>query len=656
MLSLLIQMEDLKSQMENPSSVNGLKLRQYIETCPQPIAMALGHLHRSRSSHERLDACIRAGEVITRYIAAAALASFAARQGAGTDGSSLPELDGPLSFGHFLTLVQKICAFDVNHPLAPYLAPFRSKKKGRTVEQGKADAALVGILNLRNDLGHDLTAISEARAKSLLTEIHPESQLLEALRSLEGLLSCPLFVIEDQRLDRGQILARRLWLMGESRDPEPEELRLVQPIHFIGYPYLAMSEVVLSLWPALIWDIMPERQSYGLLFMDRISTATLRYKSLDPIVREVNSENLAALKDIMSGNSRLSENLESADKHHFAWLWREEKIRKLEALKRTEGRIPWRDFDEATLDWYAKRLPGVEGSTDPQKKLIRLLFDGRERLNEQEVFQTTLLFGSEDAIRKVLQRDTMDLRAVSEKGTRWDERITEPSNILKSLRTAVDFFAHHVKIEHASLEDLKGTSGTADYLAMREALVNIFIHQDYHDASAPAQVELRPDRALFFNTGYSLVSQEGLIEGGKSQARNPIIARALRLIGFAELAGSGLRVLQEAWRGAKRKPPHFESNREANTFTVTLDWRVVPDTYDTFWKDKIGVRLTREQAQLMNLCGDPNGITLEQAASGTGLSLIEASAALKYLERQAIIEQHEARYFVKEYFKEFINP
>jgi predicted HTH transcriptional regulator len=642
--------------VENSSSGDRLKLRQFIETCPQPVAVALGHLHRARSPQERLDASLRAGEVLARYTAAAALASFAGRQGAGTDGLSLPELKGPLSFGHFLSLVQQICAFDINHPLAPYLASFRAKKKGRTVEPGTADAALVSILNLRNDLGHDLIAISEPRAKSLLAEKNPESRLLEALRSLEGLLSCPLFVVEDQRLDRGQILARRLWLMGESRDPEPEELRLAQPIHFNGYPYVAVSEVVLSLWPGLIWNIMPERQSYGLLFIDHISTATLRYKSMDPVVREVNGENLAALKNITSGKSMPPEYLETQDKRHFAWLWREEKVRKLEALKRTEGRIPWRDFDEATLEWYAKRLPVEEEEADPQRGIIKLLFDGRERLREEEIFQTTLLFGSEAAVRRMLQRDSMDLRVVSEKRKRWDERITGSTNILKSLRTAVDFFARHVQIEHASLDDLKEISGTADYLAMREALVNLFIHQDYHDTSAPAQVELRSEQALFFNTGYSLVSREGLIEGGKSQARNPLIARALRLIGFAELAGSGLRVLQEAWRGAKRKPPQFESNREANTFTVSLDWRIVPDTYDSLWKDKIGARLTHEQAQLMNLCGDPIGITLEQAASGTGLGLAEANTALKYLVRQALIEQREARYFVKEYLKELINP
>ena len=88
-----------------------------------------------------------------------------------------------------------------------------------------------------------------------------------------------------------------------------------------------------------------------------------------------------------------------------------------------------------------------------------------------------------------------------------------------------------------------------------------------------------------------LTKQRSLIEGGKSQCRNPLIARALRLIGFAELAGSGLRQLQHVWRTNNRRPPQMESNSSANTFTLTLDWRTIPDNYNEFWKERLGFKL-----------------------------------------------------------------
>ena len=83
---------------------------------------------------------------------------------------------------------------------------------------------------------------------------------------------------------------------------------------------------------------------------------------------------------------------------------------------------------------------------------------------------------------------------------------------------------------------------------MREALVNLFIHQDYADKKAAAQVDIAPGVVTFFNPGFSLVGRDELPVGVKSQSRNPLIARALRLIGFAELAASGLRNLNASGR------------------------------------------------------------------------------------------------------------
>src|SRR5260370_20685215 len=101
---------------------------------------------------------------------------------------------------------------------------------------------------------------------------------------------------------------------------------------------------------------------------------------------------------------------------------------------------------------------------------------------------------------------------------------------------------------------------------MREGLVNLFIHQDYGDPTTVAQIEMMPDQTMFFNAGKSLVSNTALVDGGKRQSRNPVISRALRLIGFAELAGSVLRAVHRAWREAKRHPPNIDYNPDTNTF------------------------------------------------------------------------------------------
>jgi len=248
-----------------------------------------------------------------------------------------------------------------------------------------------------------------------------------------------------------------------------------------------------------------------------------------------------------------------------------------------------------------------------------------------------------------------DFRAVSEPGARWDERVSGSKNILDTLGAGIEFFAKHVGLDAAEAGDLANKTGSADYIAMREALVNQFIHQDYTDKSAAAQVELTPNRAVFFNTGYSLVTEEHLNDGGKSQARNPLIAYALRLIGFAELAGSGIRVLQHAWRKAQRRPPALESDRAANTFTITLDWREVPNAYDEIWKEKLGVQLNENQAMVLNLATDPAGITMQQAAAGTGMNLAEARETLQYLIHQVLVEEQDERFHLKAHLKEALQ-
>jgi hypothetical protein len=90
------------------TTANQQSLRKATTVYPQPIAIAAGQVLRSRSSQERVDACLKAGEVIARYVAALALATFRARDVADhTEEQAIEPLVGPLSFGHFLGIIQR---------------------------------------------------------------------------------------------------------------------------------------------------------------------------------------------------------------------------------------------------------------------------------------------------------------------------------------------------------------------------------------------------------------------------------------------------------------------------------------------------------------------------------------------------------------------
>jgi predicted HTH transcriptional regulator len=319
-----------------------------------------------------------------------------------------------------------------------------------------------------------------------------------------------------------------------------------------------------------------------------------------------------------------------------------------------QGKMPWDKFSPDNLKWYANRLAPGSGKS-PRIIIQKELFDGKETFDKDQIFQAILLFGKETEIERIIERKIIDIRIRGDGPGRWEKRVESSKNIIQTLRLSVDTVARVLKIDKASLDTLEDTQGTPDYIAVREALINQFIHQDYHDASAPAQITILKDNVTFFNAGYALVTTDSLIQGGKSQSRNPLIARALRLIGFAELAGSGLQELQRVWRTANQRPPTFISNKDENNFTLVLDWRPVKNAYDEFWKTTIGVSLSPEQAQILNLTADPSGITLEQGVSGSGLSFESTRTIFQYLMTQALIEQREGRYYVKEHLRQLLG-
>ena len=621
---------------------------------PHPIAVACSRVLRARSLPERLDATLRAGEAVTRYTAVLSLASFSAR----TDPQlpppgGLANFNGPLSWGHFLAVSQLVSTMPNNaHPLGPYIAAGFAGKKGGI---GPADTALTYLLNIRNKHGHDLQTISQTQAEVIFSTQEPDRYLADALNSLQGLLGLPLFLIEDQQLTRGRVVARRLLLMGESDNPRPDEIEFSSGLDEIKRPYLGTESGALKLWPWLTWDLAERRVTYAVFIIHEIGNV-IKYKSMygDDLAR--NSDLLAAVVKHRTDAAGMTEEVKLADGRSFAQEWGLEK-RSLEKLVARKGApVPWQELDSQTIAWYAQRLESFTADADPRHIIQNELLDGRELLQPDEITQLTILFGSEQTIRQLLRRELLDCRAQKSKDARWDERILVRQNVVESLRTAVDFFSRHVGVTGVTLDGLAATSGSADYIAMREALVNLFIHQDYTDDRTVAQVEITPERAIFFNAGKSLVNVEGLVDGGKSQSRNPLIARGLRLLGFAELAGSGLRALQAEWRQAGRRPPRFENNPSANTFSLTLDWRLLPVPVDSLWKERLGVKVSPQQAQILALLAEPSGFTEPELASGTGILLEDVKGDLRYLKVQNLIQNKDGRFTLRDGLQTIFAP
>ena len=614
---------------------------------PQPVAQACGRLLRVKDSRSHLDACLKAAEVLCRYLVALALASLRSRSGRGFP-TNVKKPKGNLSFGDYLSLVQATAGIP-GHPLAQRFVPFRPLSKGRG--RGKADRRLVSLLELRNKISHDLAPMPDVRARALLKEHRPQEQLLETLGSLEGLLSLPLFVVHGIGFRDMEMFAQRLLLMGESQDPVPDELRLLRPLQE-HTPYVALGDQAFPLPPVMLFADIESPPVQRLALLHAVGRGQLDFRTLDSDT-VVDHEQAQALDALFAEAPRAPHEVRLPEgKPTMQREWADRRQRIETADRQNEGAPPWSEYDQKTMAWYANRIADAAIAQPPAEVIVENLLDGRTSgLPEADLLQLLLLFGRDTAIRVALGREMYDFRSRTGSGTRWDARETGSRNILATLEKATAFFAKHVDLDAVETLDLAKNEGSPDYIAMREALVNQFLHQDYSDHTAAAQVDLTLERAVFFNTGHSLLTADALTDGGRSKARNPLIARALRLIAYAELGGSGIRILQYEWRQARRRPPLIASDRAANSFTLTLDWRTVPNAYDQFWKDSIGVKVSAAQAQILNLATDRGGITDHQAAAGTDLLLDDARDSLAYLTRQVLLDEKDGRYHLASHLR-----
>ncbi len=633
-------------------SADPWELRRGSLVFPAPVAIACGRVIRSRTAPERVNSCLKAAEVLARYLAAVAVASFSARE---EDGDvKLTELHGNLSFGHFLTTVQEVAGAAGAHPVSPLLAQgFKKTKRNHELRRGPTDSALVSLLELRNALGHELRSLDEARAAAIEESTSPMTDLLQALAGVEELLSKPLFVVENQEWTREALVVRRLLLMGESSDPIPQFIKVEREAGFerLQTPYIAINKTCLQLPPWLLWGIDHRRQNLALLFLDAVDDARACYCTIDGGHQVQDNQVARTIRELHSGVRRAHESVVLVDGRHLAREWAEARGRIEEAGRRQEGLVDWQAFDQTTLIWFAGLLE--QGNVDAHATIRDRLVDGRFQVEPDELRQLTLLFGRPAAVRSELRRDVLDLRVIDSGTQRPSQReLIESANLLEALKRAVQFFAAQTGMGHISPEDLREAEGSIDYLTLREVFVNQAVHQDYGDPTAAAQIEIHTNKLTVFNAGYSLVAPEKLLDGGKSQSRNPLIARALRAIGFAEISGSGIRALHRACQLAHRRAPSFESDQLRNTFTLTLDWSAAGSQSDSYWQALVGVHLTEPQASVLNLIAGAPSVTIPVIEAATGLRTEAIVDALDFLLLQVLIEQDESNYRLVQHLRE----
>jgi len=154
---------------------------------------------------------------------------------------------------------------------------------------------------------------------------------------------------------------------------------------------------------------------------------------------------------------------------------------------------------------------------------------------------------------------------------RWSDRIVVEENLVQAWLMLSERYAQYA--DHPFGVDaarLRRNDDPPDYIAFREAAINLLIHQDYGNHGRKASIRFFRDRMVFWNPGDAFATPDELLDRTEKEVRNPAIVAAFRRIGLSGQAGTGVRAIFRGWQRLGHPPPVINSDTARKTFELLL--------------------------------------------------------------------------------------
>ena len=308
--------------------------------------------------------------------------------------------------------------------------------------------------------------------------------------------------------------------------------------------------------------------------------------------------------------------------------------------------VGFSELDETSVRW----VRGLYQSRHADRPLAELshadFLDELGLLQDGQVTQAAALFmGRRKLIGRLKPAGLVDFRLIrlpwSEEvpSHRYDDRLLCEGNIVETLQAVLGRILTLVPNPFAlDPVTLQREAHPPEYPALREALVNLLVHQDYADQHRTARVLWYTDRTSFDNPGDSFVALSAMLDGGVSDLRNPRIARLMRLIGYAEQVGTGIATIVRTWRAVDRTPPVVVNDPGRKTYGLTLSWARVPQHDDAFWKAHIGASVSSGEARLLAWLREVGAAPRSSARLATGATARATRAMVEHLLVNRLVE------------------
>lgn len=308
-------------------------------------------------------------------------------------------------------------------------------------------------------------------------------------------------------------------------------------------------------------------------------------------------------------------------------------------------------YDSESLKWYRNiyndKNPGNETSTLSDVEFMHhwgLIVEKEGKLLPTR--GAVLLFGSGPIVRQFLPRAVVDCQWIPTNWSdalpddRWSDRVLVEDNLIRAWRSLVQKFMTHS--EHPFSVDpstLRREDSPPDYLAFRESVINLLIHQDYADHNRKATIYFYRDRLVLQNPGDSFADPDELLEPGAKPLRNPRIVAALRRIGLNEEAGTGFRVICRSWERLGNIPPLVENDKGRKSFTLHLIRETLLSEQQQLFQASLGVRLSDPEAKAFAFACRNGELRLRDVKAVAGLSAGDARAVMERLLTEVLVAE-----------------
>ena len=256
-----------------------------------------------------------------------------------------------------------------------------------------------------------------------------------------------------------------------------------------------------------------------------------------------------------------------------------------------------------------------------------------------------LVLGRGRYVRQVLRRPVVDYQYIDSTfnawppDLRWSDRIVVEENLVQAWLTLSERYVRRAdrpfRIDPATL---RRDDDPPDFVSFREAAINLLLHQDYGEQHRHATIRVFRDRLEFRNPGDAFATTDALLDPGAKDVRNPDIVAAFRRLGYSEQAGTGIREIFRNWQALGYVPPVIDNDKANKAFDVCFVREVLLSKEQRLFQSRLGLRLNEAEARVFALACRKGRVSLVDAKAVTGRIGAVASATLKALRVQSVLE------------------